>query len=136
MHFFRSGNFPLRAGNLRNKAQEGASTGTVEGGKEMKSSIVGTVAAWILMIVTGIGFGIAQAAEIQSEQPDIRLEDMGAAQGATSPAEDPEQASERRESVPGGDWSGSDWQAGGPVGTGAIPMRVFEEHWMKEYGND
>jgi hypothetical protein len=102
----------------------------------MKTSIVGTVAVWILMIVTGIGFGIAQAAEIHSDQPVLRLEDMEPAQEATSPAEDAEQASESQESVPGGDWSGSDWQAGGPVGTGAIPLRVFEEFWMKEYGND
>jgi hypothetical protein len=45
------------------------------------------------MIVTGVGFGIAQAAGIHSEQPVLRLEDMEAAQEATSPAEDSEQSS-------------------------------------------
>jgi hypothetical protein len=28
------------------------------------------------------------------------------------------------------------WQTRGPVETGAIPGAVFEESWMKDYGND
>jgi hypothetical protein len=45
-------------------------------------------------------------------------------------------SSEGRDFVPEGNWSGTDWQARGPVETGAIPVTVFEESWMKDYGND
>jgi hypothetical protein len=85
----------------------------------MKTSKIGIVAVAILLGVTGIGFGIAQAAETHSEQ-----------------AEDMQLASGSQEFVPEGNWSGTDWQARGPVETGAIPGTVSEESWMKDYGND
>ena len=118
------------------------------------------MAVAILLGVTGIGFGIAQAAGTHSEQPVLSfedqealvqnsssssyvesrpvmsLEDQEAAQVATSPAEDLQLASGGQEFVPEGNWSGTDWQARGPVETGAIPVTVFEESWMKDYGND
>jgi len=40
------------------------------------------------------------------------------------------------EFVPEGNWAGTNWQARGPVETGAIPEMVPEESWMKEYGID
>jgi hypothetical protein len=38
-------------------------------GKKMKPSAVGIVSAAILMVVVGVGFGIAQAGGNHSEQP-------------------------------------------------------------------
>lgn len=86
------------------------------GGREekMKISMIGIVSAAILMVVAGVGFGIAQAG---GDQLDNR----------TSAA---------LEFVPEDNWSGTDWQTRGPVETGAIPGAVFEESWMKDYGND
>jgi len=126
----------------------------------MKTYKVGILAVAILLVVAGIGFGIAQAAGNHSEQPVlsfedqealdqgsslnsyvesrpvISFEDQEATQVATSPADDVQLASERQEFVPEGNWSGIDWQIRGPVETGAIPGAVFEESWMKDYGND
>jgi len=102
----------------------------------MKTYNVGIVAVAILLGLTGIGFGIAQAAGTHSEQPVLSFEDQEATQGATSPAEDMQLASGGQEFVPEGNWSGTDWQARGPVETGAIPVTGPEESWMKDYGND
>jgi hypothetical protein len=102
----------------------------------MKTSNVGIVAVAILLGLTGIGFGIAQAAGTHSEQPVLSFEDQEATQGATSSAEDMQLASGGQEFVPEGNWSGTDWQARGPVETGAIPVTGPEESWMKDYGND
>ena len=102
----------------------------------MKTPKVGIVAVAILLGVTGISFGIAQAAGTHSEQPVLSFEEQEAAQVATSPAEDMQLASGGQEFVPEGNWSGTDWQARGPVETGAIPVTAFEESWMKDYGND
>ena len=85
----------------------------------MKTSKIGIVAVAILLGVTGIGFGIAQAAGTHSEQ-----------------AADMQLASGGQEFVPEGNWSGTDWQARGPVETCAIPVTAFDESWMKDYGND
>ena len=102
----------------------------------MKTSNVGIVAVVFLLGLTGIGVGIAQAAGIHSEQPALSFEDQEATQVATSPAEDMQLASGGQEFVPEGNWSGTDWQARGPVETGAIPVTGPEESWMKDYGND
>jgi hypothetical protein len=80
----------------------------------MKISMIGIVSAAILMVVAGVGFGIAQA---EGDQLDNR----------TSAAQ---------EFVPEDNWSGTDWQTRGPVETGAIPGAAVEESWMKDYGND
>lgn len=86
------------------------------GGREekMKISMIGIVSAAILMVVAGVGFGIAQA---EGDPSDNR----------TSAAQ---------EFVPEDNWSGTDWQTRGPVETGAIPGAAVEESWMKDYGND
>ena len=92
----------------------------------MKPSAVGIVSAAILMVVLGVGFGIAQAGGNHSEQPVLSFADMEAMQ----------LASVDREFVPEDNYAGTDWQTRGPVETGAIPGAVFEESWMKDYGND
>ena len=73
----------------------------------MKISKVGIVAAAILMVA---GFGIAQAGGTHSESPVSCLEGQEATQVAKSP----------QESVPEGNWSGTDWQDRGPIGTGNL----------------
>jgi hypothetical protein len=51
----------------------------------MKASKVGIMAVAILLVVTGIGFGIAQAGGTHSEQPVLSFEDMEALdQGSSS----------------------------------------------------
>ena len=102
----------------------------------MKTSKVGIVAVAILLVVTGIGFGIAQAGGAHSEQPVLRIEDLEISQEATSPEVGMQLTSAGQEFVPEDNWSGTDWQPRGPVETGAIPGAVFEESWMKDYGND
>ena len=102
----------------------------------MKTSTIGIVSAAVLMVVAGVGFGIAQAAGIHSEQPVLSFEDQEAAQAATSAADDIQLASTGQEIVPEDNYSGTDWQMREPVETGAIPGAAVEESWMKEYGND
>jgi hypothetical protein len=53
-------------------------------GKKMKPSAVGIVSAAILMVVVGVGFGIAQAGGNHSEQPVLSFEDMEALQQGSS----------------------------------------------------
>jgi len=50
----------------------------------MKMSKVGIVAVAILLAVTGIGFGIAQAGGTHSEQPGLNFEDMEALEQGSS----------------------------------------------------
>ena len=69
-------------------------------------------------------------------RPVTSFDDQEATQVATSPADDMQLASGSREFVPEGNWSGTDWQAREPVEAGAIPVTIFEESWMKDYGND
>jgi hypothetical protein len=102
----------------------------------MKTSTIGIVAATFFLVVAGVGFGIAQAAGTHSEQPVLSFEDQEATQVATSAADDIQLSSAGREFVPEDNWSGTDWQARGPVETGAIQATVFEDSWMKDYGND
>ena len=102
----------------------------------MKTSTIGIVSAAVLMVVAGVGFGIAQAAGIHSEQPVLSFEDQEAAQAATSAADDIQLASTGQEFVPEENYSGTDWQMREPVETGAIPGAAVEESWIKDYGND
>ncbi len=69
----------------------------------MKTSNVGIVAVAFLLGLTGIGFGIAQAAGTHSEQPVLSFEDQEAAQKATSPA--------------------VGMQPGNPIETGGLPAK-------------
>ena len=71
----------------------------------MKPSKVGVVAVAILLGMTGISFGIAQAAGTHSEQPVLSFEDQEAAQVATSPADG--------------------MQLGNPIETGGLPTESY-----------
>jgi len=79
----------------------------------MKMSKVGIVAVAILLVVTGIGFGIAQAGGTHSEQPVLSFEDMEALdQGSSSSSEEVPQ------------WANSpaeDTQMQNPIETGSLP---------------
>jgi hypothetical protein len=102
----------------------------------MKMPMVGIVAVAILVVVAGIGFGIAQAAGMHSEQPVLSFVDQEVTRVANSSAEEKQLAAEGKEFVPEGNWAGTDWQGREPVETGAIPAPVLEESWMQDYGND
>ena len=119
----------------------------------MKTSTMGIVAAAILMVVAGVGFGIAQADVNQPYDPMLSFGDQD-----VNPSLDVGQAREAVEtgSLPAcsydptlcfGDndvnpyidvaqavefcpedcFAGTDWQTGGPVETGAIPVMAPEE---------
>jgi hypothetical protein len=87
----------------------------------MKTSKVGMVAVAILLGVTGIGYGIAQAGGTHSEQPVLSFENQEIPQVAKSPADDILLTSAGQEFVPEDNWSGTDWQTRGPIETGSLP---------------
>ena len=94
----------------------------------MKTFTMGIVSTAILMVVAGVGFGIAQAAGNQSYDPMLSFGDQD-----VCPSSDVGQAVEY---CPEDYFAGTDWQVRGAVETGAIPAMVPEESWLKEYGND
>jgi hypothetical protein len=104
----------------------------------MKTSMIGIVSAAILMVVAGVGFGIAQAAGTHTDRPVLSFEDRETLeQGISSSPYVPVLPSAidvdyAADGNPPSDVA----QARGPVETGAIPVTVFEESWMKDYGND
>jgi hypothetical protein len=106
----------------------------------MKISTIGIVSAAILMVVAGVGFGIAQAGGDQLDNRAWTLEkwisEYSSDEVATSAADGIQLASADQEFVPEDNWSGTDWQTRGPIETGAIPGAAVEESWMKDYGND
>ena len=118
----------------------------------MKTSAVGVVSAAILMVVVGVGFGIAQAGGTHSEQPVLSFEDMEALEQGSSSSpyvenrpvmafdESLDLYSESRPVLSFEDQEvtqvATSWHTRGPVETGAMPGAVFEESWMKDYGND
>jgi len=85
----------------------------LKGGGKMRTSKVGIVAVAILLVVTGIGFGIAQAGGTHSEQPVSSFEDMEALEqgGSSSSQEVPEWANLPAE----------DTQMQNPIETGSLP---------------
>jgi hypothetical protein len=97
----------------------------------MKTPKAGIVAVAILLAVTGIGFGIAQAGGNHSEQPVLSFEDMEAQEHGSSSSSYMETASQ--EFVPEDNWSGTDWQTQvaissvedtqmqNPIETGSLP---------------
>ena len=104
----------------------------------MKRYLVGMVSVAFLLVVTGVSFGIAQAAGTYPDRPVLSFEDQVALeQGSSSSlyplvlpsAIDLDYAAD-------GNPSSDVAQARGPVETGSIPVTVFEESWMKDYGND
>jgi len=117
----------------------------------MKTSTVRIFSAAILLVVAGVGFGIAQASGTHTDRPVLSFEDQVALEhgdssspyvesrpvlGFEDPADGIQLATAGQEFVPEDNWSGTDWQARGPVETGAIPVTASEESWMKDYGND
>jgi len=102
----------------------------------MKTSAVGMVSAVILIVLVGVGFGIAQAGVTHSEQPVLSFDEMEAPeQGSTSSPyveSRPVLSFEDQEVTQ----VATSWHTRGPVETGAMPGAVFEESWMKDYGND
>ena len=111
----------------------------------MKTSTIGMVSAAILIIVAGVGFGIAQAGGNQPYDPMLSFGDQD-----VNPYMDVVQATEAVEtgSMPAcsydptlcfGDNDVNPYivvQAREAVETGAIPVTVPEGSWMEEYGND
>lgn len=102
-------------------------------------SVVGIVAVAVLLVVTGIGFGIAQAGGTHTERPVLSFADTEAVEQGSSSGfyaevrpvlsfEDQELQTARSRS--------EDLRLESPIETGAIPARGSEEPWMREYGHD
>jgi hypothetical protein len=131
----------------------------------MKTSAIGIVSAAVLLVVAGIGFGIAQAGEDHSNRPVLSIEDQAALDQSDSSesyagnhsdrpvlsiedqaALDQSDSSEHIALVPPSaidlDYAADDTppsvvaQGRGPVETGAVPATGGEESWMRNYGND
>ena len=106
----------------------------------MKTSMIGIFSAAILMVLAGVGIGIAQAGEDQYDKQVWTLQDKELGEqykdylGGTSARVLPG-AIDLAHDADGNSTQGMA-QARGPVETGAIPARVSEESWMKDYGND
>ena len=92
----------------------------------MKTSAIGMVSAAILILVAGVGFGIAQAAGNQSYDPMLSFGDQD-----VNPYIDVGQAVEF---CPEDCFAGTDWQIRGAVETGAIPAMVPEEDMYRGWG--
>jgi hypothetical protein len=105
----------------------------------MKTSKVGIVAVAILLVVTGVGFGIAQAGGTHTDRPVLSFMNQEAVQqGSSSSLESPIETGSLSAEVSDFDpFSRSeDMQLESPVETGAIPATDYAESWMKEYGHD
>ena len=94
----------------------------------MKTSAIGMVSAAILILVAGVGFGIAQAGGNQPYDPMLSFGDQD-----VNPYIDVAQAVEF---CPEDCFAGTDWQTAGPVETGAIPVMVTEEDMYRGWGNN
>ena len=91
----------------------------------MKTPEVAIVAVVILMVAASVGFGIAQAGDTHTIGEFMEWQTPEASEGSQTAAAGSHTIGEFME-----------WQTRGPVETGAIPGAVFEESWMKDYGND
>jgi hypothetical protein len=83
---------------------------------------VGRKFIWILAVVSVVG-GLAGGA-------------MAGILGGSPQGKQVLLSSVASEFVPEGNFAGTDWQTSYQLGTGAIPVMISEESWMKEYGND
>ena len=94
----------------------------------MKLSTVGIVAAAILLVVAGIGFGIAQAGGTHSEQPVLSFEEMEAIeQGSSSSSVEesrPVLSFEDQESTQAASSPAEDTQMQNPTETGSLPDEI------------
>ncbi len=104
----------------------------------MKAYTVGIVAVAILLVATGIGFGIAQAGGTHSDRPVLSFEDQEAFEQGNSLSSSVRVLPSAIDVDYGEDGlpSPSVAQAWGPIETGAIPATGSEEPWMKGYGID
>jgi NAD-dependent dihydropyrimidine dehydrogenase PreA subunit len=111
----------------------------------MKTSAIGMVSAAILILVAGVGFGIAQAAGNQSYDPMLSFGDqdvnpyIGVGQAVEFCPEDcfagtDWQTGQAVEFCPEDCFAGTDWQTRGAVETGAIPAMVPEEDMYRGWG--
>lgn len=91
----------------------------------MKTSNVGIVAVAALLVVAGIGFGIAQAGGTHSEQPILSFEDMEALdQGSSSSSHmesRPVSSFEDQEATQVAKSPAEDMQMNSPIETGSLP---------------
>ena len=78
----------------------------------MKTSMVGLVLAAILIVVAGVGFGIAQAGGTHTDGPLLSSQDQ--------------------EFVPEGNWAGTDWQLRGQIEAGGLPDEVNADSSLPE----
>ena len=92
----------------------------------MKTRTMGIVSAAILILVAGVGFGIAQAGGNQPYDPMLTFGDQD-----VPPSSDVGQAVEF---CPEDCFAGTDWQTREPVETGAIPVMVPEEDMYRGWG--
>jgi len=131
-YFFPIEETPFRALNRIHTDEENLRIEPLERrGKKMKTSWMGAVLAAILMVVAGVGLGVAQAGGNSSDNPAWTAQDQAAADqykdflaGPIETGEMPEAthvAMSGEEFVPEGNYSGTDWQLGGPVETGSVP---------------
>jgi hypothetical protein len=106
----------------------------------MKTYTVGIVAVAILLVVTGIGFGIAQAGGTHSERPVLSFVDVEALDQSRSSSSDvetrPVLSFEDQDLPQVAKLPAEDMQQESPIETGAIPATDSEESWMKGYGHD
>ena len=103
----------------------------------MKTSTIGIVAAAYLMVLAGVGFGIAQAGGNNTDGSVLCCVDQEAlVQSDSSSPDVPALPSEiDLDYAADGNPTVDVAQTRGPVETVAIPGAVFEESWMKDYGN-
>jgi len=105
--------------------------------KKMKTYKVGLVSAAFLMVVAGVGLGIAQAAGVHSDSPVLSFEDQAALdQGSSSSSKDvdllvetgnmPEPSGPDSAIVTSEGDTYRDAQMRGPIETGSLPDRSDE----------
>jgi len=104
----------------------------------MKKSKVGIVAAAILMVVGGVGFGIAQAGGTHSEQPVLSVEDMEALDQSSSSSSyiesRPVSSFEDQEATQVAKTPAEDVQMNSPIETGSLPDKSNTDSSIVEIG--
>ena len=102
----------------------------------MKASTVGIVSAAVLMVVAGVGIGIAQAAGTHTDKPVLSFEDQEVLEQGISSSPNAEITLAGGSHLERPVLSFEDQEVREPVETGAIPVIGSEESWMKDYGDD
>jgi len=102
----------------------------------MKASTVGIVSAAVLMVVAGVGIGIAQAAGTHTDMPVLSFEGQEVLEQGISSSPNAEITLAGGSHLERPVLSFEDQEVREPVETGAIPVIGSEESWMKDYGDD